>query len=606
MKELFAVNVFFWKYRFRFFSGILLVIATNYLAVLSPQITGYVVNIVQEKLQNGQPVQKVHQDTIISIISRFSTQFQFSFPSLIAFCSIIILVLAIFRGVFMFFMRQTIIVMSRHIEYDQKNQVFAHYQKLDTEFYKTHSTGDLMNRMSEDVSRVRMYTGPSIMYLINLISIIGFCLFNMFSKDLMLSLYVLAPLPVLAITIYIVNTVINKKSEQIQEQLSNLTTNAQESYSGIRVIKSFVQESAMLGFFKKNSELYRKSAVGLASVEAFYTPTMSLMIGLSTLLTILLGGIQAYHDPSKVGTIIEFVFYINMLTFPVSAIGLTASMIQRAAASQKRLNEFLAIQPTIYSGKSELKQDIKGNIIFENVDLVYPHSGVKAVADFNLEIKAGQKVLILGKTGSGKSSIAQLISRMYDPTKGKILIDGHDIKSMPLQAYRKSIGYVQQDVFLFSDSILNNVQFGLTDLINNNTMHIEATKAANVYNEINQLPSQFETTVGERGTTLSGGQKQRISIARSIIKEPSVFIFDDCLSAVDTKTEQSILKNLATYIDQKTAIFITHRIFFTYQFDVIIYLEEGKIVEIGTHESLLAKKGLYAELYSLQQTQENS
>jgi ATP-binding cassette subfamily B protein len=606
VKELFAVNVFFWKYRFRFFSGILLVIATNYLAVLSPQITGYVVNIVQGKLQNGQPVQHVQQDTIISIISRFSTQFQFSFPSLIAFCSIIILVLAIFRGVFMFFMRQTIIVMSRHIEYDQKNQVFAHYQKLDTEFYKTHSTGDLMNRMSEDVSRVRMYTGPSIMYLINLISIIGFCLFNMFSKDLMLSLYVLAPLPVLAITIYIVNTVINKKSEQIQEQLSNLTTNAQESYSGIRVIKSFVQESAMLGFFKKNSELYRKSAVGLASVEAFYTPTMSLMIGLSTLLTILLGGIQAYHDPSKVGTIIEFVFYINMLTFPVSAIGLTASMIQRAAASQKRLNEFLAIQPTIFSGKSELKQDIKGNIIFENVDLVYPHSGVKAVADFNLEIKAGQKVLILGKTGSGKSSIAQLISRMYDPTKGKILIDGQDIKSMPLQAYRKSIGYVQQDVFLFSDSILNNVQFGLTDLVNENAKHIEATKAANVYNEINQLPGQFETTVGERGTTLSGGQKQRISIARSIIKEPSVFIFDDCLSAVDTKTEQSILKNLATYIDKKTAIFITHRIFFTYQFDVIIYLEEGKIVEIGTHESLLAKKGLYAELYSLQQTQENS
>lgn len=606
MKELFAVNVFFWKYRFRFFTGILLVIATNYLAVLSPQITGYVVNIVQEKLQNGQPVQHVHQDTIISIISQFSKQFQFSFPSLIAFCSIIILVLAIFRGVFMFFMRQTIIVMSRHIEYDQKNQVFAHYQKLDTEFYKTHSTGDLMNRMSEDVSRVRMYTGPSIMYLINLISIIGFCLFNMFSKDLILSLYVLAPLPVLAITIYIVNTVINKKSEQIQEQLSNLTTNAQESYSGIRVIKSFVQESAMLGFFKKNSELYRKSAVGLASVEAFYTPTMSLMIGLSTLLTILLGGIQAYHDPSKVGTIIEFVFYINMLTFPVSAIGLTASMIQRAAASQKRLNEFLAIQPTIFSGKSELKKDIKGNIVFENVELVYPHSGVKAVSDFNLEIKAGQKVLILGKTGSGKSSIAQLISRMYDPTKGTIFIDGHDIKSLPLQAYRKSIGYVQQDVFLFSDSVLNNVQFGLTDLMNDDAKHIEATKAANVYNEINQLPNQFETTVGERGTTLSGGQKQRISIARSIIKEPNVFIFDDCLSAVDTKTEQSILKNLASYIDQKTAIFITHRIFFTYQFDVIIYLEDGKIVEIGTHESLLAKKGLYAELYSLQQTQENS
>ena len=606
MKELFAVNVFFWKYRYRFFSGILLVIATNYLAVLSPQITGYVVNIVQEKLKHGQSVQPVHQDTIISIISRFSNQFQFSFPSLIAFCSIIILVLAIFRGVFMFFMRQTIIVMSRHIEYDQKNQVFAHYQKLDTEFYKTHSTGDLMNRMSEDVSRVRMYTGPSIMYLINLISIIGFCLFNMFSKDLKLSLYVLAPLPILAVTIYIVNTVINKKSEQIQAQLSNLTTNAQESYSGIRVIKSFVQESAMLGFFKKNSELYRKSAVGLASVEAFYTPTMSLMIGLSTLLTILLGGIQAYHDPSKVGTIIEFVFYINMLTFPVSAIGLTASMIQRAAASQKRLNEFLAIQPTIHSGNNAIKQKIQGNIVFENVDLTYPHSGVNAVSNFNLEIKAGQKVLILGKTGSGKSSIAQLISRMYDPTNGKILVDGQDIKSMPLQLYRKSIGYVQQDVFLFSDSILNNVQFGLYDLWNENNSYVEATKAAHIYNEIKHLPNNFETMVGERGTTLSGGQKQRISIARSIIKQPSIFIFDDCLSAVDTKTEKSILHNLATYIDHKTAIFITHRIFFTYKFDVIIYLESGKIVEMGTHESLLVKNGLYAELYHTQQSKSPS
>ena len=606
MKELFALNAFFWKYRFRFFSGILLVIATNYLAVLSPQITGYVVNIVQVKLLHGKAVTNVHHDFIISIISKFSNQFQFSFPSLITFCSIIILVLAIFRSVFMFFMRQTIIVMSRHIEYDQKNEVFSHYQKLDTEFYKTHSTGDLMNRMSEDVSRVRMYTGPSLMYLINLISIIGFCLFNMFSKDFYLSLYVLAPLPVLAITIYIVNTVINKKSEQIQAQLSDLTTNAQESYSGIRVIKSFVQESAMLGFFKKNSELYRKNAVGLASVEAFYTPTMSLMIGLSTLMTIYLGGIQAYHDPSKVGTIIEFVFYINMLTFPVSAIGLTASMIQRAAASQKRINEFLAIEPNIYAGKDELMKNMKGDILFENVDLIYPHSQVKAISDFNLEIKNGQKVLILGKTGSGKSSIAQLIARMYDPTNGKVKIDNRDIKTLPLQDYRKSIGYVQQDVFLFSDSILNNIQFGLSDLTENKDELVEATKTANVYNEINQLPNHFETLIGERGTTLSGGQKQRVSIARSIIKKPSIFIFDDCLSAVDTKTEQSILNNLASYINNKTAIFITHRIFFTYQFDLIVYLESGKIAEMGTHESLLAKNGLYAELYRLQQTQETS
>jgi ATP-binding cassette subfamily B protein len=307
-----------------------------------------------------------------------------------------------------------------------------------------------------------------------------------------------------------------------------------------------------------------------------------------------------------VGIIIEFVFYINMLTFPVSAIGLTASMIQRAAASQKRLNEFLAIQPTIYSGQNELKEKLVGNIVFENVDLVYPHSKIKGISNFNLQIKAGQKVLILGKTGSGKSSIAQLITRMYDPSNGKITIDGQNIKSLPLQAFRKSIGYVQQDVFLFSDSIVNNIQFGLTDLTDEKSSYAEATKAANIDNEINQLPNKFETLVGERGTTLSGGQKQRISIARSIIKDPSIFVFDDCLSAVDTKTEQSILNNLASYIDHKTAIFITHRIFFNYKFDLIIYLDAGQIAEIGTHESLLAHKGLYAELYSLQQTQENS
>jgi ATP-binding cassette subfamily B protein len=363
----------------------------------------------------------------------------------------------------MFFMRQTIIVMSRHIEFDQKNQVYEHYQKLDTEFYKTHSTGDLMSRITEDVSRVRMYTGPSLMYLINLVSLIGFCLYNMFSKDIMLSLYVLAPLPILAITIYFVNSIINKKSEEIQGQLSDLTTNAQESYSGIRVIKSFVQEKAMLGFFKKNSELYRQNAVSLAKVEAFYAPTMALMIGLSTLITIYLGGLQALQDPSKVATVIEFVIYINMLTFPVSAIGWTASMIQRAAASQKRLNEFLSIQPNITNPTSPVMTKLKGDIVFKDVSLVFPHSEVTALADFNLNIKAGQKVLILGKTGSGKTTIAQLLTRMYETSTGQILIDGVDVNHFQVQNLRNDIGYVQQDVFLFSDTIQNNIQFGLKE-----------------------------------------------------------------------------------------------------------------------------------------------
>ena len=605
MKELSALNVFFWKYRFRFFTGILLVIATNYLAVLSPQITGYVVSLVQAKLPGGKPVSANQGDLIVYFISHLSNRFTFSFGWLITFCSITILFLAIIRSVFMFFMRQTIIVMSRHIEFDQKNQIYAHYQQLDTEFYKTHSTGDLMNRITEDVSRVRMYTGPSLMYLINLISLIGFCLYNMFSKDIRLSLLVLAPLPILALTIYFVNSIINKKSEQIQGQLSDLTTNAQESYSGIRVIKSFVQEKAMLGFFKKNSELYRKNAVGLAKVEAFYTPTMSFMIGLSTLLTIYLGGLEALHDPSRVGLIIEFVIYINMLTFPVSAIGWTASMIQRAAASQKRINEFLLIQPKITNEHAKPVVTIKGDIQFNNVNFIYPHSGIKALSDFSVNIHAGEKVLILGRTGSGKTTIGQLIARMYDVDNGSISIDGNALNTLAVQDLRKQIGYVQQDVFLFSDTIKNNIEFGLTQTAEDTTDDIlSATKTAHVLNEINSLANQFATMVGERGTTLSGGQKQRVAIARAIIKKPSIYIFDDCLSAVDALTEQTILRNLSTYIQDKTALFITHRIFYTFHFDKIIYLEDGKIAEIGTHDSLLAKNGLYAELYRTQQTQE--
>ena len=500
----------------------------------------------------------------------------------------------------MFFMRQTIIVMSRHIEYDQKNQVYAHYQALDTEFYKTHSTGDLMSRITEDVSRVRMYTGPSLMYLINLVSLIGFCLYNMFSKDVRLSLYVLSPLPILAITIYLVNSIINKKSEQIQGQLSDLTTNAQESYSGIRVIKSFVQEKAMLGFFKANSELYRKNAVSLAKVEAFYTPTMALMIGLSTLLTIYLGGLQAIKDPSQIGTIVEFVIYINMLTFPVSAIGWTASMIQRAAASQKRLNEFLSIESNIQNKGTQKIDQIKGAIQFNNVDFIYPHSGIKALNNFSLNIQAGQKVLILGKTGSGKSSIAQVLNRMYHVDAGEVLIDSKPIESIDFISLRKHIGYVQQDVFLFSDTVKNNIQFGI---VSSDEAIKGAAKSAHILNEIEQLPAGFETMVGERGTTLSGGQKQRISIARAIIKSPDLFIFDDCLSAVDANTEKTILGNLSQLMQDKTALFITHRIFFNFHFDLIIYIEDGHIAESGTHESLLAKQGLYAELYQTQLSQ---
>nr|WP_300980021.1 ABC transporter ATP-binding protein [Sediminibacterium sp. Gen4] len=582
----------------------LFVILSNYFAVLAPQITGFVVNQVQQQLPGAKPSSvKNTDDGLVTLFIQWVSSSEFSFGWLVAICSITILLLAILRGVLMFFMRQTIIVMSRHIEYDQKNEIFHHYQLLDTSFYKTHSTGDLMSRMTEDVSRVRMYTGPAIMYLINLVTLISFCVVNMLRKDATLTLYVLAPLPVLAITIYIVNSIINKKSERIQALLSDLTTNAQESYSGIRVIKSFVQEKAMMGFFEKNSESYKKNAIGLAKVEAIYFPSMALMIGISTLVTIFIGGIQALQDPSKVGLVVEFVIYINMLTFPVSAIGWTASMIQRAAASQKRLNEFLLTEPAIKDNGMEKEQEkVGGDIVIRDLSFTYPHTGIQAIQQFNLSIQQGEKVLILGKTGSGKSTLAQLLLRFYDPTEGSIQIGNKDIKNIPLQQLRSQISYVQQDVFLFSDTVHDNISFGLSASAERDVVE-KAASFSSVHKEIQGFSNGYETMIGERGVTLSGGQKQRISIARALIKDPEIIIFDDCLSAVDAKTEYEIISNLYQYLHDKTAIIITHRIFTSFKFDKIIVLDNGKLSESGTHEELLQQNGYYAELYRLQLTE---
>jgi ATP-binding cassette, subfamily B, multidrug efflux pump len=604
VKHLSALNKYFWKYRFRFFLGMLFVVLSNYFAVLAPQITGFVVNQVQQQLPGAKPSSvKNTDDGLVTLFIQWVSSSEFSFGWLVAICSITILLLAILRGVLMFFMRQTIIVMSRHIEYDQKNEIFHHYQLLDTSFYKTHSTGDLMSRMTEDVSRVRMYTGPAIMYLINLVTLISFCVVNMLRKDATLTLYVLAPLPVLAITIYIVNSIINKKSERIQALLSDLTTNAQESYSGIRVIKSFVQEKAMMGFFEKNSESYKKNAIGLAKVEAIYFPSMALMIGISTLVTIFIGGIQALQDPSKVGLVVEFVIYINMLTFPVSAIGWTASMIQRAAASQKRLNEFLLTEPAIKDNGMEKEQEkVGGDIVIRDLSFTYPHTGIQAIQQFNLSIQQGEKLLLLGKTGSGKSTLAQLLLRFYDPTEGSIQIGNRDIRNIPLQQLRSQISYVQQDVFLFSDTVHDNISFGLSASAERDVVE-KAASFSSVHKEIQGFSNGYETMIGERGVTLSGGQKQRISIARALIKDPEIIIFDDCLSAVDAKTEYEIISNLYQYLHDKTAIIITHRIFTSFKFDKIIVLDNGKLNESGTHEELLQRNGYYAELYRLQLTE---
>ena len=608
MKHLRALNKYFWKYRFRLGIGILFVFLSNYFIVLSPQVTGYIIDYVQKTSKlPGYRERTVppNYDVLVEKFIRNIENANLSVANVVALCGISILVLALLRGFFLFLMRQTIIVMSRHIEYDQKNEVFAHYQKLDTAFFKSHNTGDMMSRIAEDVSRVRMFTGPSIMYLANLVAVISLSVYFMYRRDPELTLYVLAPLPVLAITIYYVNNIINRRSERIQALLSDLTTNAQESYSGIRVIKSFVQEKAMLGFFNKTSEEYKDNAIGLAKVEAIYFPSITLLIGLSTLFTIMIGGIYYIRGDNNFGmdTLVEFVMYINMLTFPVSAIGLTASMIQRAAASQKRLNEFLHTEPTIKTPPEPEKINVQGNVEFENVDFIYPQTGIHALKNINFKIDKGSKVAFVGRTGSGKSSIAQLLLRMYDVTHGKIKIDGADVRNLDLESLREQISYVPQDVFLFSDSIENNIRFGQNETKKDSI--INAAKQACVHQEIESLPQQYDTMIGERGVTLSGGQKQRISIARALIKNPNLVIFDDCLSAVDAKTENEIISYLYSYLHDKTAIIITHRIFSRFNYDKIFVIEDGAIIEQGTHADLLALNGYYSQLYLRQQEQES-
>lgn len=605
MKHLFVLNSYFWKYRWHLFLGIFFIIASNYFAVLAPQVTGYVVNKVEFRIR-----QMVNQNAVASapdrsydpLVQWVAQQFDkpgINFSNLIVYTGIILLGLALLRGFFMFLMRQTIIVMSRLIEYDQKNEIYKHYQQLDAQFYKTHSTGDLMSRMAEDVSRVRMYTGPSVMHLIHLTALISLSLFYMFRKNWELTLYILTPLPILAIAIYLVNNIINKKSEQIQSQLSDLTTNAQESYAGIRVIKSFVQEKAMQRFFQQNSESYRKSAVNLSAVEAIYYPSIGLLMGISTLLTICMGGIYQIQHKIAVGTIAEFVVYINMLTFPVSALGWVASMIQRASASQKRLNEFLMTTSRIKDHPKAIDISLNQQIQFKDVNFTFEHTGIKALKNFNLTIKKGQKIAVIGKTGSGKSTIAQLLLRLFDPQEGVIEIDGTNINHILLKKLREQIGYVPQDVFLFSDTIANNIGFGLHQF---DDQQVEtAAIRAHINTEIKKFPEQFQTLVGERGVMLSGGQKQRVSIARALIKNSQILIFDDCLSAVDAKTEQLILNNLAEVLKDKTAIIITHRIFSLLAFDLIIVIDDGSIIEQGNHDDLLKKNGYYAELYRKQQ-----
>jgi len=591
MKDLAYLNKFFYKYRRMLIPGALFVIISNVFGVLPAQVVRISFDLVNENISIYRLFEGFERQKLVYELFGYS---------LLLF-GVLVLLLALLRGVFLFFMRQTIILMSRHIEYDLKNEIYQHYQNLSMAFYRRNNTGDLMNRATEDVSRVRMYLGPAIMYTINTIVLFLLIIWAMISVNLKLAVYCLLPLPILAVIIYYVNTIINHRSEKIQQQLSRLSNFVQETFSGIRVIKSYVREDDIRQRFAIESNEYRKNSMALAGVQALFFPMMLLLVGLSTIITVYAGGMEVMNGTITSGNIAEFIVYVNQLTFPVTALGWVTSLIQRAAASQKRINEFLHTQPEILS-IGLAKHEIEGQIEFCNVSFVYPDTGIIALDDISFKVNPGELVAIIGKTGSGKSTIANLLLRMYDVTDGNILIDGEKINELDLYDYRRQVGFVPQEVFLFSETIHNNIGFGIVNPGSDKI--IQAAKDAAVYNNIMEFEKGFETLIGERGITLSGGQKQRISIARAIIKDPGILIFDDCLSAVDTHTEEEILRSLSRNMQGKTSIIIAHRVSSIKNADKILVLDHGKIIEQGTHNTLMKARGSYFELYERQLLEE--
>ncbi len=590
MRSLKHLNKYLFKYKYRLLLGTFFIVLSNIFALYPAQIIRETFNLVEAKLSN-------HPIASTSFIGDYFQSLSFG-KAILAF-GIVVFILAIIKGVFMFFTRQTIIIMSRLIEFDLKNEIFNHFQLLDTSFYKENNTGDIMNRISEDVSKVRMYLGPGIMYSINLITLFALVVPVMFSINVKLTLYSLTPLPILSFIIYYVSSKINKQSEEVQAKLSDITTLSQETYSGIRIIKSFVKEKLFISKLYDENEIYLKHSMKLVKTHAVFFPVMMLLIGLSTIFTIYIGGLEYIKGNVTLGNILEFVFYINMLTWPVTAIGWVTSIVQRAAASQTRINEFLDTEPKI-KNPTDQHFDYAGEIVFKNVSFTYPESGINALKDISFEVKLGETLAIVGRTGSGKSSIINLILRKYDVTSGIVLIDNQNIQKLNLNELRENIGYVPQEVFLFSDSIENNIAFGYKNGLPDETVIIEAAKNAAIYNNIIEFPKGFKTRIGERGVTLSGGQKQRISIARAIIKEPKILIFDDCLSAVDTETEDVILENLERIMKNKTSLIVSHRVSSVKNADKILVIEDGKIIETGTHESLMELSKVYYTLYQNQ------
>jgi ATP-binding cassette subfamily B multidrug efflux pump len=591
MKDLAYLNKFLLKYSWYLIPGILFVIISNIFSVLPAQVIRVAFNLVTENIGVYQLFSGFNRQSVIYDI----------FGSSLMLFGLLVFILALLRGLFLFFMRQTLILMSRHIEYDLKNEIYNHYQKLSLAFYRRHNTGDLMNRVTEDVSRVRMYLGPGIMYTINTVVLFIMMIYVMLTVNVRLAIFSILPLPILAVVIYYVNTIINFRSEKIQQRLSALSSFVQENFSGIRVIKSYVREQHVRDSFAAESENYKTHSMALVKVQALFYPLMLLLVGLSNVITMYVGGIEVMKGNITSGNIAEFIVYLNQLTIPVISLGWVTSLIQRAAASQKRINEFLHQEPEIIS-PAVAPKNISGQIEFSNLSFIYPDTGIQALKNISFNIQPGQMVAIIGRTGSGKSTIANLIMRMYDCTGGQLLIDEHPIEQLNLESYRSQIGFVPQEVFLFSDTIANNIAFSADTL---NMPGVEqAAKDAAVYNNIMELEHGFETLIGERGVTLSGGQKQRVSIARAIVKQPQILIFDDCLSAVDTRTEEEILNNLGRNMQAKTSIIIAHRISTIKNADKILVMDNGEIIEQGNHNWLMQQKGTYFELYEKQLLEE--
>lgn len=589
MKELRSVNKYIWKYKWILLLGLIFTALSNYLGALVPEVVSQAIDYAGNK-------------EAVDFAGYFSSGDDVN--SGIFKAALLILGLTVLSGFFLFLMRKTIIVCSHRIVADLRSDLYDHYQKLDQIFYKRNSTGDMMSRLTEDISNVRMYVGPAFMYFANTIAMFVFYLYKMIEADAMLTFWTLLPLPILSVSIYIISSIIFKKTNIIQTKLSALTTFSQEAYSGVRVIKSYAREKSFSNQFDKECEDYKQKSLSLAKVEAFFFPLMLLLIGTSTIIAIYVGGKHIDQGIIQSGTIVQFIIYVGRLTWPVTSLGWIASIVQKAAASQKRINQYMSVEPNIQSPlKPALYENHRQTIEFRNVSFTYPDTGIQALKNVSFKIYTGERVAIIGKTGSGKSTLADLLFRVFDPQKGQILLNGIDIREYDLIMLRKLIGYVPQDVFLFSDTISNNIN--LSERSANEDQIKNAAKVAAVAKDIERFPKKYQTMIGERGVMLSGGQKQRISIARAILHQPDFLVLDDALSAVDAETESEILSEFDDLFEDRTVLIITHRIFTLFDVDRILVLDEGKLAQIGKHEELINQNGIYKELYEIQDIESN-